>query len=250
MLKQADLLMLHHLVPDEVEPGSLAPNLRFYEPRTAHGSSLSPARPRPRRLIEAGQEDDVVGLVIGTRSGRLARRLLSYVALDLLVAVSKPVVLVPPHTAMPFELRRVLVPLDGTNVTAAALTETVALARDAEVELDVLHVHDEDSLPLFSEQPQHETESWAREFLARYCPTVDLDRLHLRVGAPGEHVVRVAEETGADLIALGWAQDLSSGRAAVVREALRRSRVPVLLVPVAAAAPGPPATAPASTMSA
>jgi len=29
-------------VPDEVVPGSLEPNLLFYEPRTAHGSSLSP----------------------------------------------------------------------------------------------------------------------------------------------------------------------------------------------------------------
>ncbi len=35
--------MLHHLVPDETAPGSLEPNLRYYEPRTAHGSSLSPA---------------------------------------------------------------------------------------------------------------------------------------------------------------------------------------------------------------
>jgi len=43
VVKQADVLMLHHLVPDEVVPGSLEPNLRFYEPRTAHGSSLSPA---------------------------------------------------------------------------------------------------------------------------------------------------------------------------------------------------------------
>lgn len=43
VLKQADVLMLHHLVPDEVAPGSLRPNLDFYEPRTAHGSSLSPA---------------------------------------------------------------------------------------------------------------------------------------------------------------------------------------------------------------
>jgi trehalose/maltose hydrolase-like predicted phosphorylase len=43
VVKQADVLMLHHLVPDEVEPGSLVPNLEFYEPRTAHGSSLSPA---------------------------------------------------------------------------------------------------------------------------------------------------------------------------------------------------------------
>ena len=43
VLKQADVLMLHHLLPDEVEPHSLVPNLDFYEPRTAHGSSLSPA---------------------------------------------------------------------------------------------------------------------------------------------------------------------------------------------------------------
>jgi trehalose/maltose hydrolase-like predicted phosphorylase len=43
VVKQADVLMLHHLVPDEVAPGSLGPNLDFYEPRTAHGSSLSPA---------------------------------------------------------------------------------------------------------------------------------------------------------------------------------------------------------------
>jgi trehalose/maltose hydrolase-like predicted phosphorylase len=42
IVKQADVLMLHHLLPDEVEPGSLMPNLEYYEPRTAHGSSLSP----------------------------------------------------------------------------------------------------------------------------------------------------------------------------------------------------------------
>jgi trehalose/maltose hydrolase-like predicted phosphorylase len=43
VLKQADVLMLHHLVPEEVARGSLEPNLAYYEPRTAHGSSLSPA---------------------------------------------------------------------------------------------------------------------------------------------------------------------------------------------------------------
>lgn len=43
VLKQADVLMLHHMLPDEIAPGSLVPNLDFYEPRTAHGSSLSPA---------------------------------------------------------------------------------------------------------------------------------------------------------------------------------------------------------------
>jgi trehalose/maltose hydrolase-like predicted phosphorylase len=43
VIKQADVLMLHHLVPEETPRDSLEPNLRFYEPRTAHGSSLSPA---------------------------------------------------------------------------------------------------------------------------------------------------------------------------------------------------------------
>ena len=42
VVKQADVLMLHYLVPDELAAGSLAPNLDFYDPRTAHGSTLSP----------------------------------------------------------------------------------------------------------------------------------------------------------------------------------------------------------------
>ena len=43
LIKQADVLMLHHLVEEEVVAGSLGACLAFYEPRTAHGSSLSPA---------------------------------------------------------------------------------------------------------------------------------------------------------------------------------------------------------------
>ena len=43
VVKQADVLLLHHLVPEEAVEGSLEANLDYYEPRTAHGSSLSPA---------------------------------------------------------------------------------------------------------------------------------------------------------------------------------------------------------------
>jgi trehalose/maltose hydrolase-like predicted phosphorylase len=42
IVKQADVLMLHQLIPEELVPGSLAADLDFYEPRTAHASSLSP----------------------------------------------------------------------------------------------------------------------------------------------------------------------------------------------------------------
>jgi len=61
LIKQADMMMLHHLVPDEVRPGSLAPGLAFYEPRTAHGSSLSPAI-SASLLARAGQAERALEL--------------------------------------------------------------------------------------------------------------------------------------------------------------------------------------------
>ncbi len=60
VIKQADVLMLHHLVPDETAPGSLVPNLRFYEPRTAHGSSLSPGV-HAALFARAGQPEEALG---------------------------------------------------------------------------------------------------------------------------------------------------------------------------------------------
>ena len=62
VLKQADVLMLHHLVPNEVAPASLVPNLDFYEPRTAHGSSLSPAI-HASLLARAGRYDDALAML-------------------------------------------------------------------------------------------------------------------------------------------------------------------------------------------
>ena len=42
LVKQNDVLMLHLNVSQETAPGSLQPNVDFYEPRTSHESSLSP----------------------------------------------------------------------------------------------------------------------------------------------------------------------------------------------------------------
>ncbi|MGI8983602.1 MAG: glycosyl hydrolase family 65 protein, partial [Acidimicrobiales bacterium] len=43
VVKQADALMLSVLLPGEVDAGIQGANYRYYEPRTSHGSSLSPA---------------------------------------------------------------------------------------------------------------------------------------------------------------------------------------------------------------
>lgn len=43
IIKQADMVMLLHLLWDRFPPSVREANFRYYEPRTAHGSSLSPA---------------------------------------------------------------------------------------------------------------------------------------------------------------------------------------------------------------
>jgi hypothetical protein len=62
VIKQADVLMLHHMVPGEIAPGSLQPNLAYYEPRTAHGSSLSPGI-HAGLLARAGRADEALDLL-------------------------------------------------------------------------------------------------------------------------------------------------------------------------------------------
>jgi trehalose/maltose hydrolase-like predicted phosphorylase len=61
VIKQADVLMAHFLIPDGVAVGSLGPNLDHYLPRTAHGSSLSPGI-HAALLARAGRPDEACDL--------------------------------------------------------------------------------------------------------------------------------------------------------------------------------------------
>jgi nucleotide-binding universal stress UspA family protein len=183
-------------------------------------------------LAREAKPGDVVALVLGSRSRPYSRRRVGQTALSVIESMEKPVAVVPPD-ARPERLERVLVPLEGTVSSSLAPRRVIELAEEAQFDVVVLHVHDEDSLPAFTDQPQHETAAWADEFLARYCPWGVGDvRLEVRVGRPEDEVVRVAEQTGADLVALGWSRALAGGRAPIVRAMLERGRRPVLLVPV------------------
>ena len=182
-------------------------------------------------LVEAAAGDDVAALVVGTR-GHPGRPIGS-TALEVITSLLKPVVVVPPDAERVDSLRRVLVPLEGSRATSLAPKGIIELAQDAEVEVVVLHVHDADSLPAFTDQPQHEARAWKEEFVARYCPWgIGKITLELRVGRREEEILAVAAETQSQLIALGWSQELAVGRAPVVRQVLERGRVPLLLVPV------------------
>lgn len=184
-------------------------------------------------LGEAERDPDVQAVVVGSRATSGGPRPAGSTAIEFVGSVSTPVILVPPDIENPGRIESILVPLDGTSASAAALAETISLARRSGVEVVVLHVHEEERLPPFSEHLQHEARAWAEEFVARNCPCpLEEVKLEQRVGVPHEHLVQVVNDTGVDLVAIGWSQELVPGRAAVVREALSRCPVPVLLIPV------------------
>jgi nucleotide-binding universal stress UspA family protein len=94
-------------------------------------------------------------------------------------------------------------------------------------------VDDEDSMPRFSDQVQHETTEYANEFLARYAPGAPEARLQLRIGDPADEILAAVDELDVDLLAIGWPHSDDPTRGAVARELLDRTRVPVLLVALA-----------------
>jgi nucleotide-binding universal stress UspA family protein len=187
--------------------------------------------PTVERLVEEGSQEDVAALVVGAR-GTMPHPV-GTTALEVAEKLPRPLVVVPPDVERPDVLRRIVVPLEGSISASLAPTEILELAENTELDIVAVHVHDESSIPAFGDQPQHETREWAREFVARYCPRGVGDvRLETRVGRRDEEILQTTKEVEADLIALGWSQELAPGRAHVVRAALERAHVPVLLVPV------------------
>jgi nucleotide-binding universal stress UspA family protein len=184
-------------------------------------------------LVDAGAADDVVALALGARRTPAGARPVGTTASAVMALLAKPLLVVPPDTAHAGRLDSVLVPLEGTVSSSLAPRSIMRLAQAAQIEVVVVHVRDEQSLPAFTDQPQHETPAWGHEFLARYCPWGIGDvRLDVRVGVREQEILRAAEENEVDLIALGWSQELAANRASVVRAVLERGRVPVLLIPV------------------
>ena len=159
------------------------------------------------------------------RAATPAGRPLGTTALDLTTSGETPVVVVPPQYLARARVARILVPLSGSLEAARAPRRIVELAASERGRARVLHVHDITSLPLFTDQLQHEAHAWAEEFLARYVPGGSgaralrrADRFARRRGARG----RGRGRRRPDRARVG--RLLDAGRAPVVRALLARAR--------------------------
>jgi hypothetical protein len=182
------------------------------------------------RLLAESAAPDVAAVVVGAGVGG-SDPPVGHVAWTLLERAAAPVLVVPAvlRRSVGSPPRHVLVPLETTAATGEVRSLVDRLvARGSEV--TVAHVFDADHPPVYVDHPEHGMEPWGREFLARHGRQGV--RLLLRHGVPWQEVLACADEGRAELLLLAWSQTLASGRATVVREALGRAGIPVLLVPV------------------
>jgi nucleotide-binding universal stress UspA family protein len=141
-------------------------------------------------------------------------------------------------------LRRVLFPHDGTPTTSAAIGPAIELAQRAGAELVVLHVAASGAVPpsergsltvpRYLDQPQHEWPRWAEEFLGRLVSLLPAEWVPLRMvlmrGHLGEEILRFAADQASDLIVLAWRGEWDRERAAALKEVIRATPCPVLVL--------------------
>ena len=183
-------------------------------------------------LLEAVADPAAIAAVFGARATPGGRRPVGRTALHVLEQANKPVVVVPPEAAAvpPRPFRRLLVPLEGSAVSSQPVVESLCPLIVTDVELVVLHVFTDATMPRILDRRVRDLSLWRDEFLARFCP--EASRLELRSGTVGGCVAAMCREQDADLVVLSWSQDSSPGHAAVIRDVLSHSTIPVVLLPV------------------
>jgi nucleotide-binding universal stress UspA family protein len=146
------------------------------------------------------------------------------------------------------ELQRILVPVDFSKESAAALREAVELGRREHATVDVLHVITSSRLvlPFLSSESQARTSeerealetinAWTRAHTADY----DLPGIHLRRGDPATVIGRVARTLSSDLIVLGRPRPTGPAHllaGEIASEVVRNAPCPVLTVKWPASTP-------------
>lgn len=181
-------------------------------------------------LDELGAADVVLG-VIGSRSVRAKPAVAGHVALELLASSPVPLAVVAPGGAsLPAGHPRILIPLDGATATTEAVAPLANRLASGGAGVVFLHVYDAGSLPPFVSSAD-DLAILAEEFLDRHLPE-RTEPCELRLGEPGRHIGDVADTHGADAIMVAWRQDLSPGRAEVIRHLVRQDLRPLIVVPI------------------
>ena len=200
-------------------------------------------------IVDHTREPGVLLVVLTTHGMAIEPgRHLGRVAEAVVKRSTRPILLVRPeaaavHRVGPGPIKRLLLPLDGSPATAAALEPAFALAARLGASADVLYVASPKqvgerergsmSAPRYVDQPQHEWPQWASELVDRLCASCGAEipvRVYLRQGDIGSEIALFAAEQRYDAVVLVLRSRLEPGRARVLRAVLDNTSCPILLV--------------------
>ncbi|MHB1503070.1 MAG: universal stress protein [Acidimicrobiales bacterium] len=126
-------------------------------------------------------------------------------------------------------LSRVLVPVDGTEPVIERVRHFLGHLGKSLEGVVLLHVLSESTRPRLWEGAGYNAEAWLEELSRRHG--VGVGSIEVRTGEPADVIEERSHD--ADLIALAWQGDITSGKAALARALIERVDVPVLLLPFA-----------------
>ena len=231
--------------PTPISPCQVA-RLLGLAPQALEGLVLHVAVGDPvERLDALARTEPVAFLVIGAESHGGGLGGLGELAARTLATTRAGVIVVRSGTSLG-KLRRILVPIDGTPSTAAALCPLAELAARAGAGLDLVMIEDVASLrsdepgamapPRYLDQPQHEWPAFSAELVQRllgalaHCPVGVPTRVLLAAGRPAAEILRLGRELDTDLLALVWHGSCAGVEGAVFREVLEGAAWPVLVL--------------------
>ncbi|HXX91880.1 MAG TPA: universal stress protein [Acidimicrobiales bacterium] len=149
--------------------------------------------------------------------------------------VTRSMLLVPPSLAHWDGPRRVLVPLDGTGVTALAASAALAELREPDTVATTVHVVEHGTVAALGDDAPQRMEALRSELRDRYQGALG-EGLEVRTGQVAAHLTDMAASDGFDMVVVVWSQQTRGGRAAVVADLLARTAIPILLVPATSVA--------------
>jgi nucleotide-binding universal stress UspA family protein len=189
-------------------------------------------------ILEAAAQADVTVVALGLRSDE--RPGLGHVARELLETSKRMLLVVRPGMRPIHDLKRIIVPMEGSPSTSAAMrvADDWFCARGREIVM--VHVvtgatpAEPGSMPAprFMDQEHYEWVEWQDEFRMRFsqCPRGGRHRVCVRVGEPGPAIVAEARDMRAEVLVLSWRGDLGPGQAEQLKLLLEKSPCPLLLV--------------------
>lgn len=181
-------------------------------------------------IVARASQDDVVAVVVGARRLADDPRAAGSTAEAIITSTPKPVIVIPPDSVPRTpHIRRVLFPVEGSESRSRAAGVFARTLADAGIELLALHVLGAHNAPPMLDYQARDLQIWADEFAARY--SVPSGDLLLMRGNTVDRILESARQFKADAVAIAWGQVFSHGHAQIVRGLLRRSTIPVILLP-------------------